>query len=133
MVNKGLFSKKFAVYKVTTYPFKYEVKRRYNDFLWLHSMLVRDFPAHFVISADKIPPMADKTQRSLEPDYLYKRAGQLQMFLDNVIESEELRSSLVMLCFVKCSNDEQWNKIKIELEKNKPKWSVFELNLGTSH
>lgn len=124
IINNGLFSKKYAVYKVVTHPFKYDVKRRYNDFLWLRMMLVRDFPTLFVMKIYQIPPMADKTQRSLDPDYLYKRASQLQQFLDGVIESEELRASLPLLCFLKCTKDDQWVQIKQELEKSVLKYSV---------
>lgn len=68
--------------------------------------------------------MAEKTQRSLEPDYLHKRASQLQQFIDGVIESEELRASLAFLCFLKCTNDDQWTKIKLELEKSPGKAAV---------
>ena len=68
--------------------------------------------------------MADKTQRNLETDYLFKRASQLQQFLDGVIESEDLLASLSLLCFLKCNKDDQWVKIKEELEKSQSKSSV---------
>ena len=48
VINKGLFSKKYAVYKVTTAPFKYEVKRRFSDFMWLRTMLVREYSTIYV-------------------------------------------------------------------------------------
>jgi hypothetical protein len=68
--------------------------------------------------------MADKSQRHLDPDYLYKRSAQLQQFIENVLESDDLKSSLALLCFLKCSQDEQWTKIKEELEKCLQKTSV---------
>ena len=107
-----------------THPFKYEVKRRYNDFLWLRNSLARDYPTLFVGLCDEIPPMADKTQRSLEMDYLYQRARILQQFMDSVLESEELRSSLHLLCFLKCTDDGQWEKIKEEFDKSLKKIAV---------
>lgn len=109
---------------MATHPFGYEVKRRYNDFQWLRAVLVRDFPSLFVGRPEQIAPMAEKTQRSLEPDYLHKRAGQLQRFLDGLLESEELRASLPLLCFLKCANEEQWEKIKAELEKSQGRAAV---------
>jgi hypothetical protein len=113
------------VYKVTTHPFKYEVKRRYNDFLWLRNSLIRDYPTVFVLSSDlQIPPMAEKNQRNLEMDYLSKRAQILQQFMDSVGESEELRSSLHLLCFLKCTDEQQWTKIKEEFDKSLKKIAV---------
>lgn len=122
-----MFSKKYAVYKVVTIPFKYEVKRRFTDFFWLRNMLVREYPTTFVRSGmlmAKIPPMADKTQRSFDKEYLVQRAETMQQFLDSVVESETLRSSIFLLCFLKCNDDSQWNKIKEELEKTPKKISV---------
>lgn len=72
----------------------------------------------------KIPPMADKTQRSFDKEYLVQRAETMQQFLDSVVESETLRSSIFLLCFLKCNDDSQWNKIKEELEKTPKKISV---------
>ncbi len=113
------------MYKVTTHPFKYEVKRRYNDFLWLRNSLIRDYPTVFVLSSDlQIPPMAEKNQRNLEMDYLSKRAQILQQFMDSVGESEELRSSLHLLCFLKCTDEQQWTKIKEEFDKSLKKIAV---------
>jgi hypothetical protein len=68
--------------------------------------------------------MAEKTQRHLDPDYLYKRSGLLEQFLENVIESDDLKSSLALLCFLKCNQEEQWTKIKEELDKCLQKTSV---------
>lgn len=118
MINKGLFSKKYAVYKVTTHPLNYEVKRRFNDFQWLRDILVRDFP-HFYI-----PPMADKSRGNFELDFLNQRSKLLQQFMENLMESPELRASLHVLCFLKSSDEEQWVKIKAELEKVNKKISV---------
>lgn len=77
-----------------------------------------------IILIIKIPPMADKTQRSFEKEYLEKRAEILQQFMDSVVESEVLRSSIQLLCFLKCSDEGQWGKLKEELEKNVKKTSV---------
>lgn len=112
------------MYKVTTHPFKYEVKRRYNDFLWLRNSLIRDYPTVFVAAAHQIPPMAEKNQRNLEMDYLSKRAQILQQFMDSLGESEELRSSLHLLCFLKCTDELQWTKIKEEFDKSLKKIAV---------
>lgn len=75
--------------------------------------------------------MADKTtQRSFEKEYLEYRANTLQQFIDDLIESEIMRSSIHVLCFLKCGDDVQWVKIKDELEKNTRKTSVVTGNSG---
>lgn len=82
----------------------------------------------------KIPPMADKTtQRSFDKDYLEHRAINLQQFIDDIMESEVLRSSLHLLCFLKCSDEAQWIKIKEELDKNVKKSSVNESHTDPHH
>ena len=69
--------------------------------------------------------MADKTtQRSFDKEYLEQRINSLQIFIDSLAESEVIRSSIHFLCFLKCSDDNQWTKIKEELEKTLKKSSV---------
>lgn len=69
--------------------------------------------------------MADKTtQRSFDRDYLESRAVSLQQFMESLIESEIMRSSIHLLSFLKCPDDGQWGKIKEELEKGVKKTSV---------
>lgn len=74
--------------------------------------------------------MADKTQRSFEKEYLEKRCETLGQFLDCICESETLRSSIHVLSFLKCTDEDQWNKIKEELEKNQKKTSGLRDNFS---
>lgn len=70
--------------------------------------------------------MADKTnQRSFDKEYLEARAQHLQQFMDSVLESEVLRSSIHLLSFLKCADENQWSKIKEELDKGVKKTSVL--------
>ena len=39
---------KFTIYTIHTLPFKWTVKRRYSDFVWLVKCLKMRFPAHYV-------------------------------------------------------------------------------------
>ena len=76
--------------------------------------------------------MADKTtQRSFDKEYLDQRAASLQQFMDSLIESETIRSSIHLLSFLKCADDSQWTKIKEELEKGVKKTSVGNDYSGT--
>lgn len=70
--------------------------------------------------------MADKTtQRSFDKEYLEQRALHLQQFMDSLLESEVIRSSIHLLSFLKCADDNQWSKIKEELDKSTKKTSVL--------
>jgi hypothetical protein len=78
--------------------------------------------------------MANKTtQRSFDKEYLEHRAVNMQQFIDDLIESEVMRSSIHLLCFLKCSDEAQWGKIKEELDKNTKRTSVDRSNLGSYH
>lgn len=133
-MNKGIFSQKYAVYTVSTVPFKYEVKRRYRDFEWLRNILIREYPTTYVdLVLTKIPPMAEKTNRSLDKDYLNKRAETLQQFMDQVIESETLRSSLHLLSFLKVADGSTWLKVKEQFDKAIVPTSVGKDSHRTSH
>lgn len=61
--------------------------------------------------------MAEKTNRSLDKDYLNKRAETLQQFMDQVIESETLRSSLQLLSFLKVADGSTWLKVREQFDK----------------
>ena len=50
-VDKGLFSKKYTAFTVKTSPFGYEVERRFNDFYWLRTSLVNEYPGLYVRSS----------------------------------------------------------------------------------
>lgn len=77
--------------------------------------------------------MADKTtQRSFDKEYLELRAMSLQQFIDSLIESEVIRSSIHLLSFLKCADDNQWSKIKEQLDKSVKKTSVNLLYSGFS-
>ena len=118
---------------MSTAPFKYEVKRRFSDFMWLRTILIREYSTYYVEQSYKIPPMADKTtQRSFDKEYLEQRALHLQQFMDSLLESEVIRSSIHLLSFLKCADDNQWSKIKEELDKSTKKTSVQTSNQRAS-
>lgn len=112
MVKTGFFSKNYINYTITTKPFKYQVNRRYSDFLWLRNILVRDFPGCY------IPPLPQKgVKRSFEHDFIQLRMLYLQKFLDAICEHQELTSSLYMLSFLKTKDQKKFELIKKELWK----------------
>lgn len=47
-VKGGIFTASFIQYKIKTLPFGWEVKRRYSDFNWLRTVLVKIHPGFVV-------------------------------------------------------------------------------------
>lgn len=76
--------------------------------------------------------MADKSLSGLDIENLKKRAAVIQQFIDCLVESEEIRASLHLLCFLKCSDEVQWVKIKEELEKTNKRTAVENLSYQES-
>lgn len=111
-MNKGLFSKKYTAYKVTTHPFNWEVDRRFSDFLWLRNTLQRDFPGVY------IAPMATKSgsNNKFDPLYIAGRLSLIQEFVSAIIENPEVRSSPALPAFFG-GNELDFAKFRKESDK----------------
>jgi hypothetical protein len=94
-----MFSKSYITYQIKTTPFDFRVCRRYSDFLWLRSILVREYPSY------NIPPISKKKGvSSTDKVAIKKRMGYLQIFIDGLLSHPELRSSIHLLSFLKISD-----------------------------
>ena len=99
---------------MSTKPHNYEVWRRFSDFWWLKNILEREYPGYY------IPPMARKgTKRSFKEIHISRRMEDLNSFIEEVMKSEELRSSVFVLVFLKIKSSKQFNRMKSSLESNK--------------
>jgi hypothetical protein len=85
---------------VSTRPLKFEVERRYSDFLWLRNYFVREFPAIYV------PPMAPKDTNNTGETFVSKRMEQLQLFVDCVAEHPVLKACQAFEDFLKIAGQE---------------------------
>jgi hypothetical protein len=71
-VKPGLLSKAYIAYEILTKPFNYKVQRRYNDFIWLRTILQKEYPGFY------IPPLPEKgVKRSFDEAYLVERMKNL--------------------------------------------------------
>jgi hypothetical protein len=94
-----MFTNNYIAYQVTTKPFDYMVRRRFNDFMWLRTLLVKEYPGFY------IPPLPEKgVKRSFDEGYLLERMKGLQIFLDQVAEHPEIKASIYLLSFLKCGD-----------------------------
>lgn len=74
VIPGGIFSSSYANFRIHTLPFDWEVNRRFSDFLWLRTYLIKIYPGIF------IPPIpTKKAKRSLEDLYLNKRKAFLEV------------------------------------------------------
>jgi PX domain len=112
-VNKGLFSKTYTAFTVKTSPFSYEVERRFNDFYWLRTCLVNEYPGVYVAPIDEKVTVRNK----LDPVFLKERIFMLQEFMNSISEHPELKLSPHLYIFLKCPEGESFEKSKKELEK----------------
>lgn len=100
-----------VTYEVYTEQTKWSVRRRYNDFDWLRTTLVKFYPRIL------IPPIPGKKigPRRFEEDFIQKRMNFLQKFIDNVMLVEELKASEALICFLKMGDRSQFESKMKEL------------------
>ena len=114
--EKSLLSSQYTLYEVCTKPLNWFVHRRYSDFDWLRNILYKLFPRLF------IPPIPGKKTgtRRLEQDFIDKRMKFLQMFIDELMENEELKSSEALVAFLSLSDRSQFERKMKELNSYIP-------------
>ena len=114
--EKSLLSTQYTLYEVCTKPLNWFVHRRYSDFDWLRNILCKLFPRLF------IPPIPGKKTgpRRLEQDFIDKRMKFLQMFLDEIMENEELKSSEALVSFLSQNDRNQFERKMKELNSYIP-------------
>ncbi|CAG8481128.1 4764_t:CDS:10 [Acaulospora morrowiae] len=101
------------------------VRRRFQDFVWLHNSLSRDFAACVV------PPLPDKhrmeyiTGDRFGPEFVEKRRASLQRFLDRLARHPTLQMSEYFRIFLE---SREWNAESLYRQKKSGE-GVFE-NLG---
>ena len=114
--EKSLLSSQYTLYEVCTESMKWLVQRRYSDFDWLRNILYKLFPRLF------IPPIPGKKvgNRRFESDFIEKRMKFLQMFIDEIMENEELKSSEALIAFLSFNDRNQFEKKMKELNSYIP-------------
>ena len=114
--EKSLLSTQYTLYEVCTQPLNWLVQRRYSDFDWLRNILCKLFPRLF------IPPIPGKKtgQRRFEQDFIDKRMKFLQMFMDEIMENEELKANEALISFLSFTDRTQFERKMKELNSYIP-------------
>ena len=95
-MDGGVFGKNYVVYEVQTDPFGWVVLRRFSDFDTLRKLISKHFPSFYV------PPLPNKKMgnRRFEEDFLKKRMKFLNLFINNLVQSESFKSSEILFAFL---------------------------------
>jgi len=106
--------KKFISYEIQTEKFPQRVKRRYNQFDWLHKRLEEKYPNIC------IPPLPDKAAiGNFEDDFIMKRKSQLELWLNRLSSHPVISESEVFIHFLQCDDTSaKWKAGKRKAEKD---------------
>lgn len=95
-VEGGVFGKNYVQYEVFTEPFGWTVYRRYSDFDTLRKLLGKHFHSF------NVPPLPNKKMgnRRFDLDFIMKRMKFLNLFINNVVQSETFKASEILMAFL---------------------------------
>ncbi|MCQ2820891.1 MAG: hypothetical protein MJ252_26840 [archaeon] len=96
-VEQGFMSSPYIKYEVLTNIMdNWLVTRRYSDFLWLRQVLIKFNPGQV------IPPLPNKKigNKRFEKDFVNRRMGYLQKFIDSVMSNEIFKASPPLVPFL---------------------------------
>ena len=107
--EKSLLASQFTIYEVSTEYWL--VHRRYSDFDWLRTILCKFYPRIL------IPPIPGKKvgNRRFEEDFIEKRMKFLQIFIDEIMKNETLKSSEALYAFLSFGDRTQFDRKVKEL------------------
>lgn len=106
--------KTFVSYEIQTEKFPQKVKRRYNQFSWLHERLEEKYPNIC------IPPLPDKALKgNFEEDFIMKRKAKLELWLNRLASHPIINESEVFIHFLQCDDTSaKWKAGKRKAEKD---------------
>jgi hypothetical protein len=113
VIEGNFFAKSYVSYLVETEPLGYQVRRRFNDFIWLHNIL-KSIYINVII-----PPLYKKNNYlyALKDDQIAKRIRSLSKFIDEISKHPLLRSSQIFYDFISMKDDQDFTRKKDEYNK----------------
>jgi hypothetical protein len=113
VIEGNFFAKSYVSYLVETEPLGYQVRRRFNDFIWLHNIL-KSIYINVII-----PPLYKKNNYlyALKDDQIAKRIRTLSKFIDEISKHPLLRSSQIFYDFISMKDDQDFTRKKDEYSK----------------
>ena len=135
VVEGNFFSKSYITYLVETNPLGFQVRRRFNDFIWLHDIL-----KSLYINA-VVPPLNKKNSiYSLRDTQIAKRIRTLERFINEILVHPLLRNSQIFYDFITMIDDkdflrkkEEYSKINIPKKAEDIKTLSGEINISVNY
>ena len=95
-MSGGVFGKNYVLYEVQTDPLGWVVHRRFSDFDNLRILLAKYFPSY------NVPPLPNKKMgnKRFNSDFIMKRMKFLNLFINNVVQSEDFKASEILYAFL---------------------------------
>ena len=115
-VETSFFLGKSVNYLVTTAPFKYAVRRRYSDFVWLREALISLFNTNLI---PKITKKGKVTNDKHDDNFIQKRMKILEKFINFLTKDEMIKSSQIFYDFLTIQKDEDFQYRKKVYDKIK--------------
>ena len=103
-IDKGLFSKAYTTFLITTQPQLHKVRKRYTDFEWLKNILSLHYPYTL------IPPLPKKNfDKRFNESFLAKRMHSLENFLNYLLQNPLIKNSTILTDFLTIANENEFN------------------------
>lgn len=105
IINPGFFSSKYEVYVIETPVKGWLVERPQTAFQELRDTLQKLFPGY------SLPPIPKRPLKKLEFEFINKRKGKLQLFLDNLQKNQVFRSCEFVSHFLSIDQEKEYEKV----------------------
>ena len=135
IVEGNFFTKSYITYLVETNPFGFQVRRRFNDFLWLHDIL-KSLYINVII-----PPLYKKNYLyAMKETQIAKRIRTLEKFIREIAVHPLLRNSQIFYDFITMREEkdfirkkDDYNKISLPKNAEDIKTITGEINISVNY
>jgi hypothetical protein len=114
-VEGGFFAGTQLFFVIRIVSTEIHAKRKIQDFIWFRECLCKEFPVSY------IPPLALVENRPNDVEYIENQMINLTSFLQDIINSSELRNSEFLDAFLMTSDYNQFLESKKQLDQTLPK------------
>ena len=108
-----IFSYSYSTYLISTFPLNLQVRRQFNDFIWLYDYL----KSRFVNCV--VPPLFKKKD-NVDNDKMNERVYYIDKFLNGICQHPILKNSKIFYSFLSTKNSKEFIKVKAQYEKIQP-------------
>ena len=108
-----IFSYSYSTYLISTFPLNLQVRRQFNDFIWLYDYL----KSRFVNCV--VPPLFKKKD-NVDNDKMNERVYYIDKFLNGICQHPILKNSKIFYSFLSTKNYKEFIKVKAQYEKIQP-------------